>query len=195
VDGDRHGPALVLGSSSSSSSHDNDSNDDDDQYLGFLNGLRQFGPTLVQHTQLKVRANMKIPFLLVDSPGMIDAPHQFYGSSSSSSTSPGRPQRQRRGYNDNDDGDDYDEDEDNDIWMMDRGYDFTNVVKWFASRADVVCLVSFFGAVKTSDTNLQSQHFAILSSSKSSSIQTNRAQRVKHSASCYMHYRAWITSY
>ena len=40
--------------------------------LGF-SSLRQFGPTLIHHTQLKQR-NSHLKFMLVDSPGMIDAP-------------------------------------------------------------------------------------------------------------------------
>lgn len=43
-----------------------------DPDYGFAS-LRQFGPTLIHHTQLKVR-NSHLKFMLVDSPGMIDAP-------------------------------------------------------------------------------------------------------------------------
>ena len=43
-----------------------------DPDLGFAS-LRQFGPTLIHHTQLKER-NSHLKFMLVDSPGMIDAP-------------------------------------------------------------------------------------------------------------------------
>jgi GTP-binding protein EngB required for normal cell division len=43
-----------------------------DPDLGFAS-LRQFGPTLIHHTQLKVRQS-HLKFMLVDSPGMIDAP-------------------------------------------------------------------------------------------------------------------------
>lgn len=42
--------------------------------MGFEN-LRQFGPTLIHHTQLKIRKDLASSnFMLVDSPGMIDSP-------------------------------------------------------------------------------------------------------------------------
>jgi GTPase Era involved in 16S rRNA processing len=57
-DNDQDGPALI-----------------GDPDLGFSN-LRQFGPTLIHHTQLKVRQDIQNSnFMLVDSPGMIDSPH------------------------------------------------------------------------------------------------------------------------
>eukprot|EP00980_Cylindrotheca_fusiformis_P011083 scaffold2551_cov113-Cylindrotheca_fusiformis.AAC.22 len=43
-----------------------------DPDMGFAS-LRQFGPTLIHHTQLKQR-DSHLEFMLVDSPGMIDAP-------------------------------------------------------------------------------------------------------------------------
>jgi len=48
-----------------------------DPDYGFAS-LRQFGPTLIHHTQLKVR-NSRLKFMLVDSPGMIDAPANATG--------------------------------------------------------------------------------------------------------------------
>jgi len=94
-DTDQDGPALV-----------------GDPDLGF-SGLRQFGPTLIHHTQLKVRKGIRNSnFMFVDSPGMIDSPQQ--------------------------------------VATMDRGYDFQNVVKWFAERADVVLL--FFDPDKPGTT-------------------------------------------
>lgn len=94
-DTDQDGPALV-----------------GDPDLGF-SSLRQFGPTLIHHTQLKVRKDIRNSnFMLVDSPGMIDSPQQAVSS--------------------------------------DRGYDFQNVVKWFAERADVVLL--FFDPDKPGTT-------------------------------------------
>lgn len=48
-----------------------------DPDYGFAS-LRQFGPTLIHHTQLKVR-NSHLKFMLVDSPGMIDAPANVTG--------------------------------------------------------------------------------------------------------------------
>jgi len=71
-----------------------------DPDIGF-EGLRQFGPTLIHHTQLKVRDGIKnVDVMMVDSPGMIDSPATSGGmsllgyaggggsSSSSSSSSP-----------------------------------------------------------------------------------------------------------
>jgi len=104
-DTDQDGPALI-----------------GDPDMGF-SGLRQFGPTLIHHTQLKVRADTNTPsFMMVDSPGMIDSPvsqagiPQGYGSGQS----------------------------------MDRGYDFQGVVRWFSERADVVLL--FFDPDKPGTT-------------------------------------------
>ena len=43
--------------------------------LGF-GGLRQFGPGLINHVNLKVRDDLQMDdIMLVDSPGMIDSPH------------------------------------------------------------------------------------------------------------------------
>eukprot|EP00586_Coscinodiscus_wailesii_P014046 CAMPEP_0172504944 /NCGR_PEP_ID=MMETSP1066-20121228/182386_1 /TAXON_ID=671091 /ORGANISM="Coscinodiscus wailesii, Strain CCMP2513" /LENGTH=172 /DNA_ID=CAMNT_0013281349 /DNA_START=322 /DNA_END=836 /DNA_ORIENTATION=- len=56
-DVDQDGPALV-----------------GDPDMGFSN-LRQFGPTLIHHTQLKIRCGLGVEeFMMVDSPGMIDSP-------------------------------------------------------------------------------------------------------------------------
>lgn len=94
-DSDQDGPALI-----------------GDPDMGFGN-LRQFGPTLIHHTQLKVRKDIATSsFMLVDSPGMIDSPM--------------------------------------DDTEMDRGYNFKEVVKWFAERADVVLL--FFDPDKPGTT-------------------------------------------
>lgn len=94
VDSDADGPTLV-----------------GDPDLGF-SGLRQFGPTLIHHSQLKYRES-KLNFMLVDSPGMIDSP----------------------GGNQD---------------IMDRGYDFPGVVRWFATRADIVLV--FFDPDKPGTT-------------------------------------------
>lgn len=103
TDQDRDGPALI-----------------GDPDMGFRN-LRQFGPTLIHHTQLKIRAETRIQnFMLVDSPGMIDSPSGGHSSSGVANSN------------------------------MDRGYDFQNVVKWFAERADVVLL--FFDPDKPGTT-------------------------------------------
>jgi len=97
-DVDQDGPALV-----------------GDPDIGF-EGLRQFGPTLIHHAQLKVREGVRnTNFMMVDSPGMIDSPVSSGGMSAVHSTS---------GSNN-----------------MDRGYDFQGVVRWMAERADVVLLM------------------------------------------------------
>lgn len=106
-DEDQDGPALI-----------------GDPDMGFEN-LRQFGPTLIHHTQLKVRSNIRNSnFMLVDSPGMIDSPHDAAALHSHT-----------RGEGDK---------------SMDRGYDFQGVVRWFAERADVVLL--FFDPDKPGTT-------------------------------------------
>mmetsp|Transcript_7334 Transcript_7334/g.8518 ORF Transcript_7334/g.8518 Transcript_7334/m.8518 type:complete len:284 (+) Transcript_7334:148-999(+) len=87
-----------------------------DPDLGF-SGLRQFGPTLIHHSQLKYRES-RLNFMLVDSPGMIDSP----------------------GGNQD---------------FMDRGYDFPGVVRWLASRADIVLV--FFDPDKVRSYSLN--HF------------------------------------
>mmetsp|Transcript_14787 Transcript_14787/g.20972 ORF Transcript_14787/g.20972 Transcript_14787/m.20972 type:complete len:581 (+) Transcript_14787:216-1958(+) len=103
-DVDQDGPALV-----------------GDPDMGFAN-LRQFGPTLIHHTQLKVRSDIQNNnFMLVDSPGMIDSPVSAGGMSQYGGGA-----------------------------IMDRGYDFQGVVKWFAERADVVLL--FFDPDKPGTT-------------------------------------------
>jgi len=96
-DTDRDGPALI-------------GNPD----LGFAS-LRAFGPSLISHTQLKVRKELAIEnMMMVDSPGMIDSPGSI-----------------------------------NDP-LAGRGYDFSQVVKWYAERADVVFL--FFDPDKPGTT-------------------------------------------
>jgi GTPase SAR1 family protein len=81
-----------------------------DPDMGF-NGLKSFGPQLVHHTQLKVRSNLAIKnFMIVDTPGMIDSPMV---------RDPNGRSRQA---------------------VMDRGYDFEAVCRWYAERADVILL-------------------------------------------------------
>lgn len=85
--------------------------------LGF-DGLRNFGPVLVNHTQLKVRSDIAVKdFMLVDTPGMIDSPVS------------------RNSIEEN---------------LMDRGYNFENVCRWYAERADVILL--FFDPDKPGTT-------------------------------------------
>ncbi|GMH60666.1 hypothetical protein TrST_g7548 [Triparma strigata] len=94
-----------------------------DPDMGFSN-LRHFGPSLIHHTRLKIRKETNAPgFMMIDSPGMIDSPvtQNTIGLSSV-------------GRNN----------------VMDRGYDFEGVVRWFAERADVILL--FFDPDKPGTT-------------------------------------------
>ena len=116
ADRDQDGPALI-----------------GDPDLGFA-PLRQFGPTLMHHTQLKIRREIASNFIIIDSPGMIDAPANYTGmlqGNRSSSSSSGNYSSA-------------------DATIMDRGYDFTGVVRWLADRADIVCL--FFDPDKPGTT-------------------------------------------
>jgi GTPase SAR1 family protein len=91
-----------------------------DPDMGFA-GLRTFGPQLIHHTQLKVRDNIAVKnFMLVDTPGMIDSPMVTDPSGNTSKA------------------------------VMDRGYDFAKVCKWYADRADVILL--FFDPDKPGTT-------------------------------------------
>eukprot|EP00605_Chrysophyceae_sp_TOSAG23-4_P000758 GSChrysophyteH1.ASY1.ANO1.847.1 assembled CDS len=92
-----------------------------DPDMGFQ-GLKSFGPQLIHHTHLKVRSNVDIDnFMLVDTPGMIDSPMM----------------RDHFGGTDR-------------KAVMDRGYDFEGVCRWYAERADVILL--FFDPDKPGTT-------------------------------------------
>uniref|UniRef100_A0A7S2V7X1 Dynamin N-terminal domain-containing protein n=1 Tax=Entomoneis paludosa TaxID=265537 RepID=A0A7S2V7X1_9STRA len=101
-----------------------------DPDLGF-GPLRQFGPTLMHHVQLKIRSQVDSNFLIVDTPGMIDAPGNYSGMIQNNNTDGGMTGSSHAS-------------------SMDRGYDFTGVVSWLADRADVVCL--FFDPDKPGTT-------------------------------------------
>lgn len=91
-----------------------------DPDMGFAS-LRTFGPNLVHHTRLKIRSNLAFKnFMLVDTPGMIDSPMV----------------RDQFGNTKH--------------AVMDRGYDFESVVRWYAERADVILL--FFDPDKPGTT-------------------------------------------
>jgi hypothetical protein len=129
---DQDGPALV-----------------GDPDLGF-SGLRSYGPALVQRTQLKVRKGINANFMLVDSPGMIDSPksvhaNSYYSVPPSLRSSSGSPASLTyRGNGDS----------------SDRGYEFPEVVRWYAERADVILL--FFDPDKPGTTG---ETLSILTSS------------------------------
>jgi hypothetical protein len=104
---DRNGPALV-----------------GDPDLGF-HDLKSFGPVLVNHTQLKLRANTAIKdFMIVDSPGMIDSP--VSGTQDKTNLKDLQPVG------------------------IERGYNFEGVCRWYAERADVILL--FFDPDKPGTT-------------------------------------------
>ncbi len=91
-----------------------------DPDMGF-SGLRTYGPQLIHHTKLKVRSNISIKnFMLVDTPGMIDSPMVRDQYGASKHA------------------------------VMDRGYDFEGVCRWFSERADVILL--FFDPDKPGTT-------------------------------------------
>lgn len=91
-----------------------------DPDMGFAS-LRTYGPQLIHHTRLKVRHNIAIRnFMLVDTPGMIDSPIV-------------RDQYGATRHS-----------------VMDRGYDFEGVCRWFSERADVILL--FFDPDKPGTT-------------------------------------------
>lgn len=91
-----------------------------DPDMGF-SGLRSFGPQLIHHTQLKVRCNIaSTDFMIVDTPGMIDSPMVRNNFGTA---------RQA---------------------VMERGYDFEGVCRWYAERADVILL--FFDPDKPGTT-------------------------------------------
>lgn len=116
-----------------------------DPDLGF-HGLAQFGPMMVHKTQLKVRANINLRnMMIVDSPGMIDAPI-------SETTNQGTKDNQAIRFD-----------------STDRGYDFVSAVHWFVERADVILL--FFDPDKPGTTyeTLHVLTHAILDSGRSSS--------------------------
>ena len=100
--------------------------------MGFAQ-LRQFGPTLIHHTQLKVRSNTNTTsFMMIDSPGMIDSPMSQSGMSTNNNYNNTSTTTSTTGS------------------QMDRGYDFQGVVRWYAERADVVML--FFDPDKPGTT-------------------------------------------
>jgi hypothetical protein len=102
ADRDQDGPALI-----------------GDPDLGFA-PLRQFGPTLMHHTQLKIRRGMteQNNFIMVDSPGMIDAPANYSGMLQSNSGGGSDATTSR---------------------AMDRGYDFPGVVRWMVRVTRLIC--------------------------------------------------------
>jgi len=84
-------------------------------------GLRTFGPNLINHVNLKVRSGLEMDgIMVVDSPGMIDSPAGSSNPWDFAASS------------------------------QDRGYDFQGVTRWFAERADVICL--FFDPDKPGTT-------------------------------------------
>ena len=94
-----------------------------DLEFGF-SALRRFGLQLLNHLSLKVRKDTNVhDIMIIDSPGMIDNPASRYTT--------------------NDTPDDK-------LRSMDRGYNFPEVTRWLAARADVILL--FFDPDKPGTT-------------------------------------------
>jgi hypothetical protein len=124
-DADQAGPSLI-----------------GDPDMGF-SGLRAFGPSLIHHTQLKIRKDLAIKdIILVDSPGMIDSPTDSvaYSGGSLLAYPPKHAQHAPAGG----------EAGKSAALRMDRGYDFEGTARWFAERADVILL--FFDPDKPGTT-------------------------------------------
>ncbi|CAE7646309.1 EHD2 [Symbiodinium microadriaticum] len=120
-----------------------------DPDMGFA-GLKSFGPTLIHHTQLKVRCNTAVTdFMIVDTPGMIDSPLQTGHKIREDVLQHYRSVVANPNAR-----------------AMDRGYNFEEVVKWYAERADVILL--FFDPDKPGTTG------------ETLSILTNSLQDEKH---------------
>jgi hypothetical protein len=141
---DQDGPALV-----------------GDPDLGF-SGLRSFGPALIQRTQLKVRHGINANFMMVDSPGMIDSPKSLHAAPSYYAV----PESLRNGNNGFPDPYGRGGAGGNALTYRgtgqssDRGYEFPDVVRWYAERADVILL--FFDPDKPGTTG---ETLSILTSS------------------------------
>lgn len=127
---DQDGPALV-----------------GDPDMGF-SGLRGYGPALIQRTQLKVRKDINVNFMLVDSPGMIDSPKSMHNVNSYYAVPPAlrRSTDAARGVAGGDASLTYRGSGES----SDRGYEFPEVVRWYAERADVILL--FFDPDKPGTT-------------------------------------------
>lgn len=111
VDVDRDGPSFI-----------------GDPDMGF-SGLKTYGPTLVHHTNLKIRSDTAVKdFMIVDTPGMIDSARAATTINVDEYTDSYRAQKS----------------------IMDRGYDFEKVCRWYAERADVILL--FFDPDKPGTT-------------------------------------------
>jgi hypothetical protein len=87
-----------------------------------FSALNRFGDVLIHRTMLKVRSgiNPDVHFMIVDTPGMIDSPMVRNSAGEIKHA------------------------------VMDRGYDFEKVCRWYAERADVILL--FFDPDKPGTT-------------------------------------------
>jgi len=98
-----------------------------DEDFGF-SGLRNYGLQLLNHLSLKVRNGTNVEdIMVIDSPGMIDNPAGRYSDDSKEAKR---------------------------LRSMDRGYDFPEVTRWLANRADVILL--FFDPDKPGTTGTRS---------------------------------------
>ena len=121
-----------------------------DPDMGFA-ALRGFGPDLLSHVKLKVRSDLRTnSVMLIDSPGMIDSPierlpqqqqqHQQEGIRAGFSVPQPTGTLSELLY----------DSEAQKRSFAGRGYAFPEVIRWFASRADVILL--FFDPEKPGTT-------------------------------------------
>lgn len=108
-----------------------------DKNFGFED-LKQFGMNLINHTKLKIRKDLLLnDVILVDSPGMIDIPG-YDNNIDELDTIESR----RKNFKE--------ESSFSNSRKRGRGYNFTEVCRWYAERADIILL--FFDPEKPGTT-------------------------------------------
>jgi hypothetical protein len=116
-DADRDGPSFI-----------------GDPDMGF-NALKNFGPNLVHHTVLKIRSSTVVKdFMIVDTPGMIDSPRRQINDANFNQIPANLSNNSINSL--------YDQHlaHQKHLMKVERGYDFEEVCRWYAERADVILL-------------------------------------------------------